>query len=323
MSSHHAPIALVTGATGFVGSRLVRRLVAQGRQVHVVVRPGSRLTELEPCRTAVTIHVHDGTTEGMIRIVSAAKPGVVFHLASLFLAHHEPADVGPLVESNLLFGTQVLEAMASAGASLLINTGTAWQHYENADYSPVCLYAATKQAFEALLQYYVETVPLRALTLELTNTYGLGDPRPKLFRLLARTALSGESLAMSAGEQYLDLVHIDDAVEAFLAAATLLEGLGDTTEGRYAVSSGRPIRLRELVDLYQRVNGLTLKVDWGAQPYRPREVMRPWNRGKPVPGWEPAVSLEEGLRQLGAELRAREVSPGQAKAWTAPAGGQP
>jgi hypothetical protein len=85
-------------------------------------------------------HAHNGTTEDMINIVGEAKPKIVFHLAPLFLFQHESKDVEALILSNVLFGCQLLEAMHINGYRLLVNTGTSWQHFENKDYSPVCLY---------------------------------------------------------------------------------------------------------------------------------------------------------------------------------------
>ena len=283
--------ALLTGATGFVGSHLAAALISEGWDVHAVTREPSTAALPKGAKA----HLHDGTTEGMADIVREAAPDVVFHLASLFLAQHSPADIEPLVRSNLLFGTQLMEGMCAGGVGRLVNTGTSWQHYGNSDYNPVCLYAATKQAFQAMMEYYVEACSIKAVTLKLYDTYGPGDTRKKLFALLRQASLEGTRLDMSAGEQMIDLVHIDDVVDAFRTAAGLL--LDDSVERseEYAVSSGSPIRLRDLVETYSRVTGRELDINWGARPYRPREVMVPWDRGRPVPGWKPRVALEEGI----------------------------
>ena len=290
--------ALITGATGFVGSRLAQRLVRQDWEVHVIVRPASKLEQLDGIRDRIKIYEHDGSTEHLENIVAAAKPEIVFHLASLFLAQHHAKDIVPLIHSNLQFGTQLVEAMVKNGVYRLVNTGTSWQHYENQDYSPVCLYAATKQAFEALLQFYLETTPLKVVTLKLFDTYGPNDPRPKLFRLLKATAEQQEPLAMSPGEQLIDLVYIDDVVEAYLVAAERLQAGLVYAHESYAVSSGQPISLKELVRLYEQVIGKELPIQWGGRPYRPREVMVPWNKGDKLPGWEPKVGLIEGIKRM-------------------------
>lgn len=286
-------VALVTGATGFIGGHLVSHLAQEGWQVHIVIREGSNLNDLAEFSHVIK-HTHDGTTQGMIRLVGEAKPHVVFHLASLFLAQHEPKDVEPLVLSNVLLGSQLLEAMRVNGVSQLVNTGTSWQHYNNDDYNPVCLYAATKQAFEDILAYYTEVASIKAVTLQLFDTYGADDPRPKLFHLLAKTAKSQEKLAMSPGEQLIDLVHIDDVVDAYHCAIGTLDNMS-AGHKVYAVSSGKPLPLRELVSIYEKAASVKLPIEWGKRSYRPREVMVPWNRGVTLPGWYPKVSLAEGI----------------------------
>lgn len=290
-----ARVALVTGATGFIGNHLVSHLIRDGWDVHLVVRQNSHLPAFPEFSRAIK-HTHDGTTEGMIRLLSEARPHVVFHLASLFLAQHESKDINSLVLSNVLFGSQLLEAMRVNNVSNIVNTGTSWQHYNNEDYNPVCLYAATKQAFEDILAYYTEATSIKAVTLQLFDTYGPDDPRPKLFHLLAKTAKSKEALAMSPGEQLIDLVYIDDVIDAYLCAANLLSTL-PAGHQVYAVSSGKPLPLRELVSIYEHVSGLKLHIDWGKRTYRPREVMLTWNKGKIMPGWHPTIGLHEGIRK--------------------------
>jgi nucleoside-diphosphate-sugar epimerase len=289
---------LITGATGFVGSRLAQRLVREGCDVHVIVRPASKLDQINEVKDDIKIHVHGGDTEELKNIVSVANPDIVFHLASLFLAQHQPKDIVPLIQSNLQFGTQLVEALVQNGVYCLVNTGTSWQHYENREYSPVCLYAATKQAFEALHQFYLETTPLKTITLKLFDTYGPDDPRRKLFQLLKTASELHEPLAMSPGEQLIDLVYIDDVIEAYLVAAERLRAGLTRTHECYAVSSGQPISLKELVCVYEHVTGKKLPIQWGGRPYRLREVMVPWNKGRLPPGWSVKIGLEEGIRKI-------------------------
>jgi len=287
--------ALVTGATGFIGSHLVRRLVGDGWHVECVVRPGSDLSALP---TEAVCRLHDGSTRTLTDIVTEASPHVVFHLASLFISEHTAEQVVPLVASNVLFGAQLLEAMSSAGVSALVNTGTSWQHFDDAEYEPVNLYAATKQAFEDIADYYVSARGLSMLTLELSDTYGPRDPRPKLFKLLADTAALGTTLQMSAGAQLIDLVYIDDVIDAFLRAADLVRCDTQGQASSYSVSATERISLRDLVELYAQVAGVNVRVNWGGRPYREREVMVPATCVPVLPGWQPRVVLHEGIARI-------------------------
>ena len=125
--------ALVTGATGYIGSNLVARLISDGWEVHIVIRSNSSLTALDLTIESIICHVHDGSTRSMIEIVSNANPSVVFHLASLFVAQHNSSDIESMVLSNILFSSQLIEAMAINNIKYLINTSTSWQHFENED----------------------------------------------------------------------------------------------------------------------------------------------------------------------------------------------
>lgn len=295
-----ARVALVTGATGFIGGHLVSRLVRDGWQVHIVSRAASRLPNAQAL-SHVRNHVHDGTTEEMIRLVGDAQPSVVFHLASLFLSQHESDDVERLIVSNVLFGNQLLEAMKVHGVSRLINTGTSWQHYKSDEYNPVNLYAATKQAFQDLLAYYIDAGKLKAITLKLCDTYGSNDPRPKLFNLIVQRGVDEPPLELSPGDQYIDIVHVSDVVQAYIVAANRFL-TGDVTGHEiYSVTSGKPIKLKDLVEKIQQWLGIKGGAIWGAREYREREVMNPWV-GPTLPGWKPVVDMERVVRQGRANL---------------------
>ena len=287
---------LLTGATGFIGSQLAHRLVAEGYELAILVRPDSRLDVLQTVLPQIQIHVYDGSYASLLRAVEAAKPSLVCHLASLFLAQHRPEDVARLIESNLNFPTQLLEAMNHVGVKHLINTGTSWQHFQNESYNPVNLYAATKQAFESLLTYYVEAHGFKAITLKLFDTYGPGDYRPKLFSLLRNAARTGTTLRMSPGDQILDLVYIDDVLDAFFLAVARIPRI-DKSEN-YAVSDSLRLSLRELTKVYSEAVGHPLAVVWGGLPYRPREVLVPWTDYALLPGWQPKTNLHDGITRM-------------------------
>ena len=167
------------------------------------------------------------------------------------------------------------------------------------------LYAATKQAFEDILQYYIEANALSVITLKLFDTYGPNDPRPKLFHILKKIANDNLSLAMSPGEQLIDLVHVYDVVNAFVIAGEHLESPAVNGHEIYAVSSGVQIKLKDLVKIYANIHGKELAINWGGREYRNREVMRPWSNGKLLPGWKISIELEEGIMLMKKE----EITP--------------
>ncbi len=299
--SRNVSRALVTGATGFVGSNLVGGLLEASWQVSVITRPDSSIEILAPYSSQVDIHVHDGSMKSMSGIVAASKPDVVYHLAAMVSADHREEDIDQMVTSNVLFSTQLAEAMFRNGANRLVNTETFWQHQTGTDdFVPVCLYAATKQGFRDILQYYVHSCHLNAISLVLYDTYGANDPRKKLFSLLKQSVRDGTQLDMTLGEQLVDIVHVDDVVAAYLRAGDMLLEKDHKLE-TYAVSSGCKMTLRELVERVEREAEVQIKLNWGGKSYRPNEVMTPW-QGEQLPGWQPKVDLASGLREVFRDL---------------------
>lgn len=289
---------ILTGISGFLGAEIARRLIVDGHTVYAVIRPSAQLENIVDIRSLIDICVHDGTTEQLVNLMGDFRPDQVMHLASNFLAEHKPADIEGLILSNVQFPTQLLEAMVTTGCRNFINTGTSWQHFGGANYRPVNLYAATKQAFEDLLAFYADAHLVSVVTLKLFDTYGVNDRRRKLIRLLIDAATSGARLEMSPGEQLIDLTHSDDVVTAFMLASRRLSEADEPVFKSYLVS-GERISLRGLVGLIEHISGQRIDVAWGAKPYRKREVMKPVEAAElSLPGWKPAIPLEHGLRQL-------------------------
>jgi CDP-paratose synthetase len=295
---------LVTGATGFIGKSLVPLLQRKGHSVRALIRPTTQTCPLEQLH--VPYILDDGTQELEKLLKQHGHFDGIIHLSSLFLPSHKSVDISPLLTTNILFPTRLLEAAVRTHISWFINTGTIWQHYENKDYSPVNLYAATKQAFESLAQYYIEAHGIRFVTLALSDTYGPGDTREKLLNLWCRIAKTGETLDMSEGQQKIDLVYVDDVADAFAQTVDNISS-HDLNKPTYSVSSGNVVSLRELAILFEETTGRSLNINWGRRPARLREMMTPWKSSVGVPGWQPKMSMQEGILNLWQAFMKKET----------------
>jgi len=289
----------------------VAHLQRAGWTVAALTRPGAKALDATHIERA---YEYTGNTVEVIDAVQHFDPTAVFHLASLVVGTHSPAQVAGLVESNILLGTQLAEGMRLAGCTVLVNAATAWQNYaaaapfDSPEYHPANLYAATKQAFEEILQFYVETAGFRVISLRLYDSYGPGDTRRKLIPLLLNAAGQGHPLRMSPGDQILDLVHVDDIAAAFLHAANLLLADPEPRMQAYAVPGGQRRTLREVAETLERSLGTRLSIQWSARPHRHREVMHPWD-GPALPDWRARIPLEEGFARLKEEGRSTASTP--------------
>lgn len=284
---------LVTGGTGFLGIRLVKRLVAMGYEVHLLVRSSSSLADLRDVVPPEHFHEVGIEQDRLNSVLSRIRPHRVVHLAAQWLVKPGEVVSESLVKSNVLYPAMLLEAMQYAGVKHLVNAASFWQYYDNQPYSPVDLYAATKQAFEAIAQFYAEARGFKILHLVVGNTYGEDDPRPKLIPALQ----SGRSLALSPGEQIVEFLHVDDVVSGFVVGLQHIIAQKDYIE-RYALRPDRAYSLKQLISVIESVTGDRLPVEWGGRPYREREMMEPVTLWPVLPGWEPRISVEEGMARV-------------------------
>ncbi len=288
---------LLTGANGFIGSHLAQKFI-QNHELGLLLRTESSQQQLGKISDKAQRLLWDGEAKTVLAIIEGFKPELVIHLASLFLATHKITDIDGLIASNIRLPTLVLEAALTSGCKHFIHTGSAWQHFGNAEYDPVNLYAATKQSFSDILSYYVKAQGISALTLELTDTYGPDDPRPKLIPMLRKSALENAPLSFSPGGQLLDLVHVDDVVAGYETAIQNVLSLKPYQEKTYMLRSGEPLTLKSLVTLFNELSPHKVKAEWGVRAYRARETMEPWTWGETLPNWRPCVRLRDGLAQM-------------------------
>lgn len=288
--------ALITGATSFIGRELAGALLAEGVEVHAVVRPDSELSRFDILPRQPACHVHQGGAVQLAELVAGIAPDAVFHLAGTYLRDHGPAELDRLVADNLAFGAQLLEATARSGCRVLVTAGSYFQYMDGGAPRPLNLYAAAKQAFEALLAYYRDAFGLKAATLVIFDTYGPGDWRPKLMGALRDAVLNGAPLPLPAQDPELDFVFAADVAAAFIQAARGL-GTGMIEGGSFAVTGGERIRLSALAALFAEIGGRPIDTRPGAWAAPARGVEGLWN-GPAVPGWTPKVTLREGIRRM-------------------------
>jgi len=142
--------------------------------------------------------------------------------------------------------------------------------------------------------------------LRLFDTYGPGDTRKKVVQLLFETAITPPNapIDFSPGQQKMYLVHVDDAVAAFVQAEGWLSNQPNGTRAIFRVDAESLTTLKDLAREVEMLTKTKLAINWGGRPYRDREVMSPYSELKRIPGWSPTISLRQGLRDMLQSLQA-------------------
>lgn len=283
---------LISGATGFIGSEVTRELIYLNADVAVITRT-------QPSVAPVNWIKVEDDQPFPVKEVENFHPHIVIHLATLFKASHDESDIRPLIRSNIEFGTHLLDVATHLRATF-INVSSYWQHHNGEPYSPVSLYAATKQAFLDIAQYYAE-LGLDFRNLTIYDTYGLRDQRNKIVSQLINAGMNKQRIDMGSGDQLINLLFLEDVVSAIFQLAEL-SAWKQSQALDYVVRTESSISIRELVEVIEKVTHSEIEANWGARPARMREMTSDWCFGKLLPGWEQSVSLEDGIRICWQEL---------------------
>ncbi|MGN6503195.1 MAG: NAD-dependent epimerase/dehydratase family protein [Pseudolysinimonas sp.] len=279
---------LVTGGGGVVGRAVTAALVAEGADLGLLARSGSR-TAATADRLGAPALVYD-RHDDVSSLVAGFRPDAVIHLAAQQIrAPRGAADVMSLVEANIELGTLVLEGLRDSGAVMV----QAMSYFQFRDARPAqhSLYAATKEALRAIGAYYRELGGVDVRDVVLFDNYGPADDRDKLVPYLVNALATGEEAVVGPLEQTIDLLHVDDVARGLVAAAG--EGVAQTT----AVRAAEPVTVGQIIAALDRVGGRSLR-------YRVDEARAvsdlPLHAGAwpAPPGWSPAWSLDRGLAQL-------------------------
>jgi nucleoside-diphosphate-sugar epimerase len=300
--------ALVTGAAGFVGANLVRRLLADGHEVHALVRPGGdrwRLAEV-----AADVHVGEADLRDADAVAAAfdrARPEVVFHLGTRG-AYSWQADAREILETNVLGTANVLDACVREETGALVNTGSSSEYgfkdhapAEGEPLEPTSVYGVAKAAGTLLCASLGRERALPVTTLRLYSVYGPWEEPGRFVPALAEAALRGTLPALASPNVARDFVWVGDVVDAYLLAASA-RGEGAV----YNVGSGRQTTLAEAVDAARRVLGVTEEPSWGSMADRSWDTdvwVADASKIERELGWRPAVAFDEGLARTAAWLR--------------------
>ncbi len=292
-------LALVTGASGFIGMPVLRALMRRGYEAHGVSRSPVH-SESAGARWHVADLLEPETPR---RIIADLQPDILVHLA--WETRHGDFWESPANSEWFLATLRLAQAFVKAGGRRFVGMGScaeySWGNLEEgrplqeASLSfPSTAYGAAKhETFEKLSHFFaVEGVGFAWA--RLFFPYGPGDRRPTLIPAAVQSLLAGQPARSTRGTQVRDFVYIDDVAEAVAAL------VGSAAGGAFNIATGVGVKVAEVA---RRLGIETGRLDlWYPGTLAPREGDPPWLVGCPnklasLTGWSPQVSLDEGIRE--------------------------
>jgi nucleoside-diphosphate-sugar epimerase len=294
--------ALVTGAAGFVGANLARRLLDDGHEVHMAVRPGSREWRVQPLVEHAAVHEVDlEDADGVEQVVRDVQAEWIFNLAA-HGAYSWQADAVEILRVNVVGTANLLEAATRTGFAAFVHAGTSSEYgvkdhapTEEEPVDPASAYAVGKASATMLCRHVARTTGNHVAVLRLYSVFGPWEEPGRLLPALIMRGLDGELPPLVSPEAAHDFVYVDDAAEAFLTAAT---GTLSDPGAIYNVGSGVQTTLGEAVAVTRRVLGVEAEPRWGSMDSRSWDT-HVWvadaTRISRELGWAPRHTFEQGF----------------------------
>jgi nucleoside-diphosphate-sugar epimerase len=313
--------ALVTGASGFIGSHLVARLLREGAEVHVLQRGETPAPRLAPMLSRLRVWRGDVTDPAAVHAAfEGAAPDLVVHLAADTTVRRTSegwAGVERSIRVNLEGTLTMVRESTDARhpvavfvrAGGLEEYGTGPTPYvETQREQPISPYSASQVAATHYCEMLQRETPTPLVTLRPALVYGPAQSADFMIPSLITSCLRGTDFDMTAGTQYRDLLYIDDLVEAFVRALTR-EGVS----GVINVGHGIEHAVRDVAQEIVRLCGTESRLRLGARPERPGDLahlVASTHRATELLEWYPTVPLTEGLVRTIAWYRAQLTAPG-------------
>lgn len=307
---------LLTGITGFIGSHLAERLVADGLEVHGVAVEDPPHLHLAAIASKVTIHHADlADPDGLRRTITTARPDAVVHLAGQAIPALAQRDVSGTVQVNVVGTANLLAAMEPGMRLVYASSADVYglpervPVDEDAPLRPTNVYAASKAAAEALVREFGDHPGHPTVILRPANTNG-----PRQHPGLAASGFAKQIAEAEAGlaepvirhgqlDAQRDFIDVRDIAAAYAAAIELAP---DRTE-TYNVGTGEPVTIERI--LHTLVHLARVKVRTELDPERvrggePSTLALDASRFRARTGWAPKISLERSLEDTLAHWRA-------------------
>lgn len=301
---------LVTGAGGFIGSHITERLVESGAKVRAFVHynalGSSGWLDQSPHREAMEVIAGDiadrNSVLGAMRDVE-----VVFHLAALIAIPYSYQAPGSYVRTNIEGTMNVLQAARDLGTARVVHTSTS-EVYGTALYVPIdekhplqgqSPYSASKIGADKMAESFHLSFGVPVVTVRPFNTFGPRQSARAVIPTVISQCLAGRpTIRLGSLHPTRDMNYVANTVEGFLAAASSSAAVGRTIN----LGSNREITIGDLALLIIRLTGSNATIESDNQRLRPEKseverLLADNSLAKETLGWEPAVSLEDGLSQ--------------------------
>lgn len=294
---------LVTGATGFIGANLTRKLVKRNYEVHILIRKSSDVWRIKDIIPKLHTHQIDLLKkQHLSKLISAIKPNAIFHLANLGLYGGFDSPIEESIKINLVGTINLIKSAHYTNYKCLINTGSSSEYgdklfpmKENHLCQPSTNYALTKLAGTLYAQAYAKKNHKALATLRLFSPFGPFDHPARFISQTIIKLLRNEEILIKSPYVVRDYIFIDDVIEAFLVCMKNSNKLSGEV---FNIGSGKQTTIHRVLQLLKSEIKSKSQIKYDTLSRKENNMWQAdIKKAKQKLGWYPKTTLTEGLKE--------------------------
>lgn len=293
---------LLTGATGFIGSHLLEKLLERKFKVVLLKRSFSDTWRIEEFLDKIKFYNVDKI--GLEPAFKENRIDCVIHLATKYVKRNESTkDIEEIVDTNVRFPSLLCQFCLQYGVNYFINTGTFFEYKiqerlisESDEKQAYNFYATSKLAFGEILRFYSRSHGLKVVDFKLFAPFGEKD-NEKLIIFLIKSLLRGTKIEFSGGEQRWNFTYVKDIVDAYISALSNFGKISGYED--FNVGYNEAYSIKEVAKKLEKIaKDKKFRIVWGAKPYISNEIFYvncDNSKIKKILKWKPVFNIDSGL----------------------------
>lgn len=285
-----AKTILLTGATGFLGSHLLKKLLDNGFNVIILKRSFSKIDNISELINKIKFYDIDKTDISVA--FEENKIDTIIHAAT---DYGRNSSISKLLNSNLIFPVELLELAIEHKVKYFINTDTFYSKNDT-NYSHLSSYTISKRSLQIWLKYFSQNIHIINMVLE--HIYGENDNDTKFVtQIIKKIALEKvQKIDLTLGEQKRDFIYIDDVTNAYICVLNNLSKIKNNYT-TFDIGTGKNISIKDFVTAIKNISNCKTILNFGVIPYRNGEIMDAKADTKNINalGWHSQYSYEQGI----------------------------
>jgi len=294
---------LITGATGFVGSNILRRLIGYGcRKTHIIIRKTSDTWRIKDIEKKAHRHYADIRDSAHLKnVVRKIKPRMIFHCA-IYGGYSFQKEEDAILDTNINGTINIIRGLSNIAYESFINIGSSSEYgmknramNEDDELCPLDTYGVSKATATVYAQTVAASEKKPITTIRPFSVFGPYEEKTRLIPSLIDACLHDKEIFIRSPLSVRDYIYIDDVVDFFLTVAGKKTSLGILN-----LAGGRQRSVRDVVRTVERVAKKKLRVkyaEFAIPKLEPRYWIADMKKAKKVLGWRLTTKFESGIRK--------------------------